>query len=496
MKRRFVMGGMLAAIALVIAAVWMLVLRVQVNQVPDDIIWGNVFIGDVDVSGMKAEEAKDAFAQRIAEYEEKTVRLDVEEVQEEVTLKQLGFYAKDVDGLVQQAVSYGKEGSLFQRSRQIRALKKEAMVIPVVYGVKEKRIADTIAEEIPHLENEAKDATISKADDGFVIEDEIKGIMVDVKASAAVIEKFLNEEWQKDGGVIALITKEGEPRVTRKDLETIQDRLGTFTTYCGSGGGRVQNITTGVKHINGAVLLPGEEYSANAAMEPYTEENGFAEAGSYENGAVVQSMGGGICQVSSTLYNAVMLSELEIVSRSAHSMLVGYVKPSMDAAIAGDYKDLKFKNNQDTPIFIEGYVSGGYVTFNIYGQEKRDPKREIKFESEEVERTKAKKKFEATQDAIGAYRLATSGYDAVKARLWKIVYENGKEVSRDVVNNSSYRSAEALYQVGVKSDVPEATALVKDAIKTQDEKKIEDAIAKAKQLISDKNSEKEEDENR
>ena len=85
----------------------------------------------------------------------------------------------------------------------------------------------------------------------------------------------------------------------------------------------------------------------------------------------VQSYGGGVCQVSTTLYNAVLKAELEVTQRSNHSMIVTYVKPSMDAAIAGDYKDLKFVNNLDAPIYIEGYTVGKDIYFNIYGQETR-----------------------------------------------------------------------------------------------------------------------------
>ena len=129
------------------------------------------------------------------------------------------------------------------------------------------------------------------------------------------------------------------------------------------------------------------------AMRPYTKENGFAEAGAYQNGKVIQSMGGGICQVSSTLYNAVILAELGVEQRQPHSMLVDYVQPSMDAAIAGDYKDMKLKNTTETPIYIEGYVSGGYVTFTIYGKETRPENRTIKFVSETLSTKDGGKKF-------------------------------------------------------------------------------------------------------
>ena len=111
-------------------------------------------------------------------------------------------------------------------------------------------------------------------------------------------------------------------------------------------------------------------------------DSGYAMAGSYLNGEVVDSMGGGICQVSTTLYNAVLRAELNVTERSPHSMTVHYVDLSEDAAIAGTYKDLKFVNSTEYPIYIEGYTtSDKKITFNIYGKETRDKNRTISFES-------------------------------------------------------------------------------------------------------------------
>ena len=219
-------------------------------------------------------------------------------------------------------------------------------------------------------------------------------------------------------------------------------------------------------------------------MRPYTFDNGYAEAGSYENGKVVQSMGGGICQVSSTLYNACILAELEITQRQAHSMTVAYVDPSMDAAIAGDYKDLKFVNNTETPIYVEGYVSGGYITFRIYGKETRPENRTIEFISETLSTTAPKKTFVASDASLGSKSTVDSGHTGINAQLWKVVYENGKEVSREVFNTSNYRSSDATVSVGTSSSNKTASNLVKDAIASQNEDKINAAIAQAKDIIA------------
>ena len=105
-------------------------------------------------------------------------------------------------------------------------------------------------------------------------------------------------------------------------------------------------MENGCRLIDGFVLYPGEEFSAYGAVSPFTKENGYFMAGSYVDGKVVDSLGGGICQVSTTLYNAVLLSELEVTERHNHSMIVSYVEPSADAAISeSSGKDFKFVNN-------------------------------------------------------------------------------------------------------------------------------------------------------
>ena len=146
-------------------------------------------------------------------------------------------------------------------------------------------------------------------------------------------------------------------------------------------------MANGCSKIDGSVIYPGETFSVYEAVSPFDAENGYELAGSYENGTTVQTYGGGICQVSTTLYNAVIRSELEIVERYNHSMLVAYVDPSADAAISGTAKDLKFKNNLDEPVYVESYVSGSTLTATIYGHETRPSNRTIAFESETTSQT-------------------------------------------------------------------------------------------------------------
>ena len=484
-QRLLVVAGIIVFSILIVFGILYFVFRSRVMSTADNEIYNNVYVETVDVSGMKKAEAKKAVEAKIKKYQEQSISLHIEEENVQVTLGEIGFAIKDVDGLVEKALNYGKDGSIWSRYFEVKKLDKGKEVIYAIYEIDSEKAKAVFEEKAQPLEKVAANATITRENSAFVITDEVQGKTIDAEASVKAIETYLNKKWNKKEASVDLVSVSDVPDVTREQLETIQDTLGIFTTYCGSGGGRVQNIESGTAHINGALVMPGEEYSANAAMEPYTTENGFTEAGAYENGKVVQSMGGGICQVSTTLYNAVILAELEVTQRQPHSMLVDYVKPSMDAAIAGDYKDLKFKNNTETPIYIEGYISGGNLTFTIYGKETRNANRSIEFVSETLSTTPAGKKFVEYGDSLGMMIKSGSGHTGKTARLWKVVYENGQEVSRDIFNNSTYSASPVTVNVGTASDNAEASALVKAAIATQDEGQINNAIAEAKAKIEE-----------
>ena len=181
----------------------------------------------------------------------------------------------------------------------------------------------------PH--REAKDATITRTGDGFQIEEETVGVAIDLEATKAALAAALTESAGTDGITVEAVVTESQPKVTAEQLATIGDVLGTFSTSFNAGNSsRTKNLKTGTEKINGTVLMPGEEFSAYVWMTPFTVANGYAAAGSYENGRTVDSIGGGACQICTTLYNAVLLSELEVTQRQNHSMTVAYVDPSAD----------------------------------------------------------------------------------------------------------------------------------------------------------------------
>ena len=454
-----------------------------VNKTDAKVIHDHIYIGETDVSGMNEEEAKQALLAKVEEYGEAKATIKVGEESTEATLQELGLSMDNVDKTVKQAISYGKQGSVWKRWNQIRKLKKENRVFDDDFALDTEKMSAVIAEKAQPLEVRAQNATIRHTGNGFEITDEVEGTIIDTNTSIEKLTEYLNTEWDYKDLEFEVIQTVEEPEIRREDLESIQDELGSFYTVAGSGT-RVTNIARATELINGTVLMPGETYSVEQATVPYTEENGYVSGSAYENGQVVQNIGGGLCQVSTTLYNAVLYAELEIVTRSAHSMIVTYVEPSRDAAIAEGLKDLQFKNSYDTPILIEGYLDGSNnLWFHIYGKETRPSNRSVEYESETLEVIDYTTKYVADSGlTLGEMNSEGSKINGRVAKLWKVVYEDGKEVSRKVMNNSRYNASELKITVGTYSENSEASALVDNSIKTQDKSQIENAISQAKSL--------------
>lgn len=158
------------------------------------------------------------------------------------------------------------------------------------------------------------------------------------------------------------------PKLSTAQAKECNTKLGEFVTgYSGAGTGRAKNIETGAAHLHGELILPGEEFSTAVTLMPFTEKNGYAAGGTYIDGQLGESIGGGVCQLSTTLYNALLQTRLDISMRYPHSMPVGYVPLGRDAAIAGDYKDLRFVNNTEAPVLLLCEAVEENVKVTLYG---------------------------------------------------------------------------------------------------------------------------------
>ncbi len=435
-----------------------------------DKILDNIYIGDVAVGGMSGEEAKQAVENYVDEIQNTRFTLTVNDKSMTATAKQLGVDWENT-GVVEEAVMIGKSGSLITRYKDKKDLEHEPKKLEITFGTKEEDIEKYLSANADKVNQEAVDGGLVRENGSFKITGGDEGIAVNVTKSAKAIADYIANEWDTKEASIALSADVVQPRGSKEQLSKVKDVLGTFSTdYSSSSSGRAMNVSNGCSRINGALLYPGDVFSVYEAVSPFDAEHGYALAGSYENGTVVETYGGGICQVSTTLYNAVIRAELKINERYAHSMIVNYVKPSMDAAIAGTVKDLKFENNTEAPIYIEGVTGGGVITFTIYGEETRSPKREVIFESEIVSENNPPVQIQGSSSYnVGYVSVQQSAHVGKVARLWKIVKEDGVEKSREEFNNSNYRASPKIIVVGTNTASDEARAYIQNAIASQNE---------------------------
>lgn len=237
----------------------------------------------------------------------------------------------------------------------------------------------------------------------------------------------------------------------RGDLDAITV-LGEYKTYYGdSSEDRKSNIENAVKKINNTIIRQGEEFSCYDTIAPFTVENGYRPSGTYDQGKVVQSVGGGVCQISTTLYNAVLFAELKITERNAHSMTVSYVELSRDAAIAGEYKDLKFMNTLKEQVVLRAVTEDGWLIIRVEGIEERDPDRYISFETKVFTMTDPGDDIITVDETLSAdeLRVTQKEHTGYETKLYKIVYENGTEKERVPMNESSYVASPRYITIGV-----------------------------------------------
>lgn len=433
-----------------------------INTNADEEIRDGVYVEDVNISNMTEEEAKEAIEDYVEDIKAIQVSISINGKTAKTTVGNLGYRWANTN-LPDEALNLGKKGNIIRRYKDKMDIDNNGKVFELEMSITEKKIKSSLQKICEEYNVEAKNASLKLTSYGFDIVPEQTGVVVDYDQTTSDIYKYITEEWDGETDIsIEAVTEVDEPEYTSKDLEQISSTpMGTYTTTFGVGSSytnRNLNIKNGANLLDGAFLYPGEQYSLNEHLAPWTEENGYYPAGTYVDGGVQDSLGGGICQVSSTLYNALLLAEIEIVERYPHSMSVSYVPLAADAALAGDYKDLVFRNNTDAPIYIQAIYYEGSITFKVYGHDTREAGRSIEYKSETISTTPIKTEVEKDDTQPEGYEETIStGHVGYVAKLWKYVYQDGVEVEKTLVNTSTYNMSPTKVIKGTKKIEEETT---------------------------------------
>lgn len=319
-------------------------------------------------------------------------------------------------------------------------------------AVEDKKPKTIIFDEFYKKYNrKAQNAKVEENGDEITIIPEVYGIELEREKTKSILEK--NKYSVEKYSVPAVITM---PDITAKDLEQefTDTLIGSYTTdYSTSTENRKENIRIASEKINGLILSPGEVFSFNNVVGPRTADRGYKIAAGYSGTSIVEDLGGGICQVSSTLYNAVVFADLDIVYRTNHTMPVSYTPLGRDATVSYGAVDFKFKNNKTTPIKFEVIANGSTLTINVYGRKKYI--KDIAIESEITGYTPFTVK-EIKDDTMYAdeTKTETEGVNGTSVKTYKVVKENGQVISRTNLANSNYAPITKVVRVGTKPREP------------------------------------------
>ena len=431
-----------------------------------DTISKNVYIGGVNVSGMTEEQATKAVEEKLGKGTGGNYTVKIGDETTTATAEDFGMEWTNRE-VVHEAMEVAKGGNLIKQYKDKKDLQVEPKNFEVAYAPNKQAVKTYVEKLAEEYNRDAEEGDITFANGYPEVTGGETGIAVNVDQSGSSIMKAL----EGDGTELTVVAEVQKPSVTKEELSQVKDVLGTATTYYGSSYERNTNVEVGASKINGTLIMPGETFSVTAAVTPFNADNGYYPAPSYESGQVVDTYGGGICQVSTTLYNAVLKAELQVDERHNHTMLVSYVDPSKDAAIAEGLMDFVFTNNTDAPIYIYGVGYQGTLNFTIYGHETRDPNRSISFRSETLSQTDASTnvKLVAKSDQnIGYLNQTQSAHQGLEAVLWKDIVNADGTTDTVQVNSSSYQASPAIYEVGIVSPNTQASAAIQTAIANND----------------------------
>lgn len=410
-----------------------------------------VYLNGVDIGGMTVDEVYAAVDGKLSELGGTGVTVSVAGTELHTTLGELGLKWNNPK-ILDEILQLGTSGNIVQRYKDRKDLEYNKKEYEMRFTL-DPDAAQSYAKACEIYNTEPVNAVIYTTDELTPgVDGGTDGISVRVDESAQALIAAA-ESWTGEGSLtVDLPVDRTEPDITYDELAIISDVLGTATTdYSSSAYGRAVNVENGCRKISGTLLQPGEYFSVTAAVTPFTPENGYELAGAYEENQVVSSYGGGICQVSTTLYNAVLKAELEVTARSNHTMVVNYVDLSRDAAIAEGNMDMCFVNTKDDPIYIIGYCYGGCITFTIYGHETRPANRTLELVSVTTGTTEpsGSKLIADTGQAVGYVNQTQSPHTGYSAELWKYIYIDGELTDTVHINSSYYNAVGTIYDVGV-----------------------------------------------
>ena len=447
-RRRRLRAGILILIPILLVAGVVVLVHMAVLQLKDDHV--RIVISGLDVSDMKREQADKALQKRYpwsmsVRFEDDVYQVD-NLLQREIEITTRRAY-EEKEKLVSEISAKSFRDRLHQEDI---TLTYELVVDDIREDV--DWIAGTLSDQwsIP-----AVNASMSSFDAGkgtFVYTDTSPGRVV---SAEEIYEELWNAivgfDFQKE---ITVTAQTALPTASANDYRMI----GTYTTTATDNSARNTNIRLACEAVNGMILAPGEQFSFNGVVGKRTAEKGYQPAGAYANGETVQEYGGGVCQVSSTLYNAVVAAGLQPDERTGHSYEPNYVTPGQDATVSYEYPDFKFSNNTEYSVGIRTFFENKIVRVEIYGVPSMEDGMKRYMYSEKTAETDppAATYVEDASVGYGQEAVAKSGQKGSVWTTYIVTEKNGEVMDREYLHTTKYQGKAAVIRRNTTAPPPPA----------------------------------------
>ncbi|MBQ4608174.1 MAG: VanW family protein [Clostridia bacterium] len=414
--------------------------------VGQDVFFPGVTIDGTDLGGMSLEQAQSLMESRTAETSSAfSLVVEADDKRWRITSEQVPM-TFDAQRVLERAWLVGRVGTLEERYAQIAEAAQQGVHFSTGFSYDRDAINELVDIIADSLDIEARDATLDAFDVNnrtFTFTDAQSGYRIDRERLAADILAALDEK-----AYDRVITPKGsvvEPKLVRSQLEGLFGRISSFTTTTTNDRDRNTNIALSASALNGRVVMPGETMSFNSCTGQRTGDKGYREAGAIAGGVLVDDTGGGVCQTSSTLFNAVVRADLQIVERSAHSWPATYVNKGEDATVNWPSLDFVFRNNGQFPVFVVAWYENKTVTVEIYGQLLKDGMT-IGLESEVVKTMKPSDDVLYTLDEslpVGTRKAGRKKRTGYVVDTYKVYFDaEGEETAREKLWTTTYRATQ------------------------------------------------------
>ncbi|MDD3750179.1 MAG: VanW family protein [Bacillota bacterium] len=413
-------------------------------------IFGDVWVEEIDLSSMTRSQAEEALHRYIDEVISQQIVLAFGDEAWQLDPADIGL-SVFVGEIVERALAVGRTGNWLERLKFRILRPRERVNIPLIMSVDEGRFRDFVFALMTDIYVAPEDAAfVINPDDTVSVRPSNTGRYLDPEDLGNHIKEVALKRTDR---TVVLNVKPMVPALTTEQANAmnIRECIGRFSTnFNPENKPRVHNIREAARAIDGVILGPGETFSFNEIVGPRSAEAGYLEAPVMVDDDLVPGIGGGICQVSSTLYNAVLLANLSIVARSNHSMLPSYIQAGRDAAVAYDYMDFKFRNDGSSHILVKLIVADNSITAKVYGYAPDGYHVSI-VASVDEKIPPGTVTVEDPSLAPGDEVVDDEGAWGYVVTVYRVITKDGVELSRERVSKDRYRARPKRILVGVPS---------------------------------------------